>query len=88
MFEFINNIKTLKSLMINKIKEVYQKWKIQITHNDIEDIFFQSWTEQLDYLYDMLYKNNIEYFVNNTHNANMINGYINNNNTTSNNITQ
>lgn len=87
MFEIIKNIKTLKSLMINKIKEVYQKWKIQITHDNIENIFFQNWTEQLDYLYDMLYKNNIEYFINNTHNANMLNGYINNN-TTSNNITQ
>lgn len=87
MFEIIKNIKTLKSLMINKIKEMYQKWKIQITDYDIEDIFFQNWTEQLDYLYDMLYKNNIDYFINNTHNANMINGYINNN-TTSNNIIQ
>ena len=88
MFEIIKNIKKLKSLIMNKIKEVYQKFKIQITNDDIEYIFFQNWTEKLDFLYDMLYKNNIECFINNTHNANILNRNISNNNNTSNSLTQ
>ena len=60
----VTKAKTLKNTMYTKINDGYKKWKIKIEHDEIERIFFQNWTEQLEYYANVIYNNNIEYFYN------------------------